>query len=56
MDHFEQVGTRGFYRPIGHATFEKAVDTLGSTLDDRFKIELVGPLPPYHFADLRLAE
>jgi hypothetical protein len=37
-------------------TFEKAVDTLGSTLDDRFKIELVGPLPPYHFADLRLAE
>lgn len=26
LDHFEQIGTRGFYRPTGNATFEQAVD------------------------------
>jgi hypothetical protein len=26
LEHFEQVGTRAFYRPIGQASFEQAVD------------------------------
>jgi len=26
LANFEQVGKRGFYRPVGHVTFEKAVD------------------------------
>jgi hypothetical protein len=28
MDHFEQVGTRGFYRPVGQVSFEQAVDLI----------------------------
>ena len=28
MDHFEQVGTRGFYRPVGQVSFEQAVDMI----------------------------
>ena len=26
MKDFEQVGSRGFYRPIAHVSFEQAVD------------------------------
>lgn len=32
MEYFEQVGTRGFYRPIGHATFEQAVDRVAEAM------------------------
>ena len=32
MDHFEQIGTRGFYRPIGHVTFEQAVDLVAEAM------------------------
>src|SRR5262245_36202593 len=28
MEHFEQVGSRGFYRPIGQVSFEQAVDMI----------------------------
>jgi hypothetical protein len=31
-DFFEQVGTRGIYRPIGHATFEQAVDLVAEAM------------------------
>ena len=26
LDQFEQIGTRGFYRPTGNATFEQGID------------------------------
>ena len=28
MDHFKQVGSRGFYRPVAQVTFEQAVDMI----------------------------
>jgi len=28
MEKFEQIGTRGFYRPVAHVTFEQAVDVV----------------------------
>ena len=28
MDFFEQVGTRGFYRPVAQATLEKCFETM----------------------------
>ena len=30
MEHFEQVGTRGFYRPVAQVTFEQAVDIVAN--------------------------
>jgi hypothetical protein len=32
MKDFEQVGTRGFYRPIAHVTFEQAVDLVAEAM------------------------
>jgi hypothetical protein len=32
MDYFELAGTRGIYRPIGHATFEQAVDLVADAM------------------------
>lgn len=32
QDYFEQIGTRGFYRPLGHATFEQAVDLVADAM------------------------
>ena len=32
MDCFEQIGTRGFYRPVGSATFEQAVDSVAGAI------------------------
>ena len=32
MEHFEQVGTRGFYRPNGNASFETAVDLVAAAM------------------------
>jgi hypothetical protein len=32
MDSFEQVGTRGFYRPVGEVSFEQAVDMVASAM------------------------
>jgi hypothetical protein len=32
VDHFEQIGTRGFYRPRGYATFEQAVDLVADAM------------------------
>jgi hypothetical protein len=31
-NHFEQVGTRAFYRPSGSASFEQAVDLVASAM------------------------
>jgi hypothetical protein len=32
MDSFEQVGTRGFYRPAGEVSFEQAVDMVADAM------------------------
>ena len=32
MEHFEQVGTRGFYRPIAQCTFEQGVDMVAQAI------------------------
>jgi len=32
MDSFEQVGTRGFYRPVGEVSFEQAVDMVAQAM------------------------
>ena len=32
MTDFEQVGARGFYRPIAHVTFEQAVDLVAEAM------------------------
>jgi hypothetical protein len=32
MEHFEQVGTRGFYRPIATVSFEQAVDMVAEAM------------------------
>src|SRR5688572_11559737 len=30
MEHFEQVGSRGFYRPVAQVSFEQAIDTIAN--------------------------
>lgn len=36
MDHFEQIGTRGFYRPVARATLEKCFEMMAmATLEAR---------------------
>ena len=32
MDHFEHVGTRGFYRPVAQVSFEQAVDMVADAI------------------------
>jgi hypothetical protein len=32
LDSFEQIGTRGFYRPTGPATFEQGVDLIANAM------------------------
>jgi hypothetical protein len=32
LEHYEQIGTRGFYRPTGKATFEQAVDLVADAM------------------------
>ena len=32
MDHFEQAGSRGFYRPVGNLSFEQAVDLVAEAI------------------------
>ncbi len=32
LEHFEQIATRGYYRPMGSATFEQAVDLVAAAM------------------------
>jgi hypothetical protein len=32
MEHFEQVGRRAFYRPVGRVSFERGVDMIGDAV------------------------
>jgi hypothetical protein len=40
MEHFEQVGTRGFYRPVAHVSFEKAVDMVADAISNARELGL----------------
>lgn len=65
MDHFERVGTRGFYRPVAQVSFEKAVDMVADAmstarelgLDDLLvnTTGLTGFAPPSVFARYAMA-
>ena len=32
MEHFEQMGSRGYYRPVAQVTFEQAVDMVAAAM------------------------
>ena len=32
LDHFEQIGDRGFYRPVGAVTFDQAVEMVARAM------------------------
>lgn len=65
LESFEQIGTRGFYRPTGPATFEQGVDLVakamvvareGGCLDLLINVYgLTGIQPPTVFARYDLA-
>lgn len=65
LDQFEQIGTRGFYRPTGKTTFDQAVDLVanamaaareGGCLDLLVNVYgLTGVNPPTVFARYDLA-
>ena len=40
MTDFEQVGARGFYRPIAHVTFEQAVDLVAEAMVTARELDL----------------
>src|SRR5678816_4729891 len=40
MKDFEQVGSRGFYRPIARVTFERAVDLVGEAMVTARELDL----------------
>lgn len=41
LDGFEQVGTRGFYRPVGTVSFERAVDMVADAMQAARALGLV---------------
>jgi len=41
LKHFEQVGRRGFFRPVGMMTFEQAVQTVAEGMRHARSLELV---------------
>lgn len=65
MDSFEQVGTRGFYRPVGEVSFEQAVDMVAQAMRHARSLGLVdllantihltGYAPPSVFARYAMA-
>jgi len=65
MDSFEQVGTRGFYRPAGEVSFEQAVDMVAQAMRHARDlgcadllantIHLTGYAPPTVFARYAMA-
>lgn len=65
MDSFEQVGTRGFYRPVAEVSFEQAVDMVAQAMSHARSLGLVdllantihltGYAPPSVFARYAMA-
>ena len=43
-DHFEQIGKRGFYRPVAIVTFEQAVDMVAASVTHARSLGLVDML------------
>jgi hypothetical protein len=41
LDHFEQIGTRGFYRPVGAVTLEQAIETIAAGIERARELDLV---------------
>jgi hypothetical protein len=41
MEHFEQIGTRGYYRPVAQVTFEQAVDLVAAAMSHARSLGLV---------------
>ena len=37
MEHFEQIGSRGFYRPVARVSFENAIDLVAEAIQTRAK-------------------
>jgi hypothetical protein len=44
MEHFEQIGTRGYYRPVAQVTFEQAVDLVAEAMSHARSLGLVDML------------
>jgi hypothetical protein len=44
MEHFEQIGTRGYYRPVAQVTFEQAVDMVAAAMSHARALGLVDML------------
>jgi hypothetical protein len=65
LKHFEQVGRRGFFRPVGVVTFAQAVDIVGEGMRHARSLDLIDLLvntsglsgfpPPDVFARYSLA-
>lgn len=65
MDHFEQLGTRGFYRPVAQVSFEQAVDMVAEAMVTARQLGLIdlmvntggltGFAPPSVFARYSMA-
>jgi hypothetical protein len=65
MKDFEQVGSRGFYRPIAHCTFEQAVELVAESMSAARELGLsdllvnttglTGYTPPSVFARYAMA-
>jgi hypothetical protein len=47
-DHFEHLGSRGFYRPLGVVTFEQAVETVAVGIEHAHKLGLKDLLANAH--------
>ena len=41
MEHFEQIGTRGYFRPVAQVTFEQAVDVVAEAMSHARSLGLV---------------
>jgi hypothetical protein len=48
MEHFEQIGTRGFYRPVGVVTFEQAIELVAAAIEHAQALGLVDLLANVH--------
>ena len=44
LSNFEQVGSRGFYRPVAHVTFEQAVDMVAVVIQTARELGLTDML------------
>lgn len=48
LDQFEQIGTRGFYRPVGVVTLEQAIELVAIGIENAQKLGLIDLLVDVH--------